>query len=189
MSKSLSPHLAHLAGHAAGGHAPCRPSTPKVQPKCQPTHPVKQAAAHPHHAHAPGHPHKRPRHLWAVIAMSAALVLGGVVVFAIGHRSGAPAAHGGSSELLVEQMRDAAHGTVTSPHAFGGELTVDRSQGLTVVARDVPPKVCVEVGWRLVKSGLLTVNGMFSQRLSAARLSEMCNDGDAGATISWSPRE
>jgi hypothetical protein len=43
------------------------------------------------------------------------------------------------------------------------------------------------VGWRLAKQGTIVVNGVLPQRLSAARLSELCS-GD-NATLLWVPDE
>lgn len=89
---------------------------------------------------------------------------------------------------LVQQFQSAAKGEVIERHIYGGEMTVDRNGGqVTVTARAVPPKACVSAGWELARKGVLTINGVTPIRVSAARLSDLCNDQD-DATVTWMPR-
>jgi hypothetical protein len=91
-------------------------------------------------------------------------------------------------EVLIEQIHQAADGTVTSPHVFGGELIVEHGEGsFNVTARTIPPKACVQAGWQLVREGTLIVNGILPKRVSAARLSELCSMTPEGATLTWAP--
>ncbi len=83
-------------------------------------------------------------------------------------------------------MQDAAGGVIVSPHVFGGEL---RRDGRAVVAEGVPANSCNEVGWVLGRQGPITVNGVLLPRLTASSLAELCRGNDAGASLSWSPRE
>jgi hypothetical protein len=91
-------------------------------------------------------------------------------------------------EQVQAQMEAAARGEVPPTHALGGALNVSRDQGrVNVIAEGLPSRVCVQVGWRLAKQGTIVVNGVLPQRLSAARLSELCS-GD-NATLLWVPDE
>lgn len=89
-------------------------------------------------------------------------------------------------ETLVGQMVAAAHGE--SPpafHALGGTLrTVYGNGRINVIASDVPASPCVKAGWRLAKLGTVIVNGVLPLKLSAAKLSELC---EGGATLTWVP--
>ncbi|MGE5547722.1 MAG: hypothetical protein ACM33T_12545 [Solirubrobacterales bacterium] len=164
-----------------------------------PARPPVHAGPHPAvHAATHGHPHSKA-HLakaktggktggkswWWVGA--AALVAAGAWAW----QTFGPGDALTPEEKLVEQMTLAASGTVYPTHAFGGELSIQRGErGLNVIARNLPAKACVTVGWRLAKSGTIIVNGNMPVRLSAARLSEICAEPDAdatGATLTWVP--
>lgn len=145
-------------------------------------HPVGKSAAAPH-----GHPTSfkpAPHHghgLWAVLALLVLAAAGGGWWFS---RGGGPAADPGAQ--LLAQMEAAAQGTVAPTHAFGGPLLIDRANGrINVIAQGVPSRACVQVGWRLARTGTIIVNGTLSPRLSAAKLSELCSGDDA--TLLWVP--
>ncbi|MGE4279082.1 MAG: hypothetical protein AB7G62_05805 [Magnetospirillum sp.] len=89
-------------------------------------------------------------------------------------------------EMLVAQMQAAAKGENPVPfHALGGALRTLYGQGrINVIAEDVPSGPCVKAGWRLAKIGTLIVNGTLPTRLSAAKLTELC---ESGATLTWIP--
>lgn len=93
---------------------------------------------------------------------------------------------GDPTDLLVAQMQAAGRGENPPPfHALGGALRTLYGQGrINVVAEDVPSGPCVKAGWRLAKSGTIIVNGVLPTRLSAAKLTELC---DGGATLTWVP--
>lgn len=93
---------------------------------------------------------------------------------------------GDPTDLLVAQMQAAGRGENPPPfHALGGALRTLYGQGrINVVAEDVPSGPCVKAGWRLAKSGTVIVNGVLPTRLSAAKLTELC---DGGATLTWVP--
>ncbi|MBI2241814.1 MAG: hypothetical protein HYU59_13555 [Magnetospirillum gryphiswaldense] len=93
---------------------------------------------------------------------------------------------GDPTDLLVAQMQAAAKGENPPPfHALGGALRTIYGQGrINVVAEDVPSGPCVKAGWRLAKTGTLIVNGVLPTRISAARLTELCENG---ATLTWAP--
>ena len=89
----------------------------------------------------------------------------GITVLAISH---APDDPKGAAEVLVAQMK----ASTTRP---------------SVMADKVPPKVCVLASWELSRTGTVTVNGATPQRVSAAILVDLCNQGGA-ATILWTPQ-
>lgn len=135
-------------------------------------------APHGHKAHGKGH-----GGLVTALVIVAALAAAGLWYWRGGTTTSDP------GEMLQAQMEAAAQGNVAATHAFGGTLTVTRTNGRSsVMADNVPSRACVQVGWRLAKEGTIIVNGTLPTRLSAARLSELCS-GDGGATLIWVPEE
>ena len=59
---------------------------------------------------------------------------------------------------------------------------------LALVADHVPPSACVSVGWKLVRKGLLSINGTMPTRVSAAKLADLCNQEDGAAVLTWIPK-
>ena len=51
----------------------------------------------------------------------------------------------------------------------------------------ISPKVCVLASWDLSRTGVVSVNGVTPQRISAAILVDLCNQGET-ATITWYPK-
>ncbi|KIL98326.1 hypothetical protein CCC_03609 [Paramagnetospirillum magnetotacticum MS-1] len=94
-------------------------------------------------------------------------------------------------ETFADQMLAAARaGGGTFPHVFGGTIRTERNGAvLALVADNVPPSVCVSVGWKLVRKGLLSINGTMPLRVSAAKLSDLCNQEDGGAVLTWIPKQ
>lgn len=119
----------------------------------------------------------------ALIAVIAAFASGAFLL-----RSKAPAKTA-TPEAFIEQMDRAAEGAVFERNVFGGALITERKGGQTVITADsVPPNICVSVGWKLVRKGVLSINGTTPLRVSAAKLSELCNQEDGAATLTWSPK-
>lgn len=88
--------------------------------------------------------------------------------------------------MFVEQITRAAQGDPPVTHMFGGPLEVSAMNGVPVVtARGVPRRICAASGMRLVRKGLLSVNGETPTRISSAIITELCNKGDGDATIRW----
>ncbi|MGE5476904.1 MAG: hypothetical protein ACM3Q1_09635 [Bacteroidales bacterium] len=166
-------------------HAP-RPATAKT-PAGKTSAGSSPAAAHAHggvgghHSH---HVHPARRGGiggWATATVVALAALGAALWFWLG---GAPTADPGSQ--LLTQMEAAARGEITPTHAFGGALSVSQANGrINVIAEGVPSRACVQVGWRLARTGTIIVNGTLPTRLSAARLSDLCSGDDA--TLMWVP--
>jgi len=122
----------------------------------------------------------------AVLTLLVAALAGGALTFQAGVRSGMAA----TPEAFAEQMEAAARtGGGTVPHVFGGTIRSERNGSvLALVADNVPPSACVSVGWKLVRKGLLSINGTMPLRVSAARLSDLCNQEDGGAVLTWIPK-
>lgn len=120
-----------------------------------------------------------------------------VVMLALGAGAFAMRPHGiggGSAsatpEAFVEQLEAIAKaGGGTSPHVFGGTIRTERNGSmLALVADHVPPTACVSVGWKLVRKGLLSINGTMPTRVSAAKLADLCNQEDGAAVLTWIPK-
>ncbi|MGE5504491.1 MAG: hypothetical protein ACM31L_08725 [Actinomycetota bacterium] len=152
------------------------------------THPgqnwAQAGGAHHHHAAHRRRPSRKPWYIGAGVA--GGLVLAWVVWHGLGQEGEADLSPG---EQLASQMDDVAHGMGPPTHVFGGALRVEYVDGHPVViAEDVPPRMCVAAGWELVGEGLLTINGVTAPRLSAAKISELCNAVEGKATIMWMPK-
>lgn len=170
MARTINPTMAHQPPH----HSTPQPAAKKPAP----------------HAGGPHHPPPRPARksghagLVATLLVGAALLAAGAWYVLPGNM-----AKPDPVDQLLDQMQAAAGGTVAPVHAFGGALTVARSNGRSnVTAEALPSKPCVQVGWRLSKEGTIIVNGVLPQRLSAAKLSELCSS-EGGATLTWVPDE
>lgn len=95
-----------------------------------------------------------------------------------------------SPEAFAAQMEAAAlAGGGPVHHVYGGTIRIERNGAtLALVADRVPPSACVSAGWKLVRKGLLSINGTMPLRVSAGKLSELCNQGDGDAVLTWIPR-
>ncbi len=94
-----------------------------------------------------------------------------------------------SPEAFAEQILAASESGSVEHSVYGGAIRVARQGNQVVVAAEnVPPNVCVSVGWKLVRKGLLSINGTVPLRVSAAKLSELCNQEEGNPTLTWSPR-
>jgi hypothetical protein len=146
-----------------------------------PRHAATKASASASQAPAP----RRTLALSAV-ALAVAALVGGALTFQAGVRSGMAA----TPEAFTDQMEAVARGDGESVHhVFGGTIRAVRNGStLALVADNVPPSACVSVGWKLVRKGLLSINGTMPLRVSAARLSELCNEGGGNAVLTWIPR-
>lgn len=136
----------------------------------------------PHHAQ----PHPVPRHRaraarWAGLAVLAAATAA-LAGYLMSRGADGPTV---SPDALVEQMEASLHDAPPSLNLYGGTLLVDQGN---VTVTGIPPSACVSVGWQLVRKGLLSVNGVIPARVSAARLSELCNMYDTAA-VSWTPKQ
>lgn len=120
------------------------------------------------------------------ILVIATVAIAATVMVGLRVKNGTKEAPLPSFHTLIDQIHDAANGSIASPHVFGGELTVERGEGgINVTARSVPSQACVQAGWQLVREGTLVVNGILPKRVSAAKLSELCSMTPEGATITW----
>lgn len=123
---------------------------------------------------------------WVAIAAAVLVLGGGVAWWSSGD---APASDGSETSKFVDQIVAAAQGDAPANHMFGGPLKVISMGGVAVVtASGVPPRICAASGMKLVKKGLLSVNGVTPTRVSSAIITELCNKEDGDATIMWAPK-
>ena len=142
-----------------------------------------------HHAPAPKRRPKSGGGSHKALAVIALLVVIGVFATAAFLMRPKDQSDAVTPEAFVEQMQHAAEGAVYDRNVFGGALVVERKGNqTTITATNIPPNICVSVGLKLVRKGILTVNGSTPQRVSAAKLSELCNQEDANPVLIWSPR-
>ncbi len=149
------------------------------------THAIPRAQHAPHQPR----PAKKPApHKSGHGGLAAGIVAGLMAGVAALYFALVPATHRADpTKALLAQMQAAATGAAPATHAFGGRLSVTLGDGpANVTAENLPAKACVQVGWRLSKDGTVIVNGVLPQRLSAARLSELCAS-EGGATLTWVP--
>ena len=89
---------------------------------------------------------------------------------------------------LVEMMKAAVQGRPLGDPLFGTYPSVSGGgREVMAVMTGVPPKVCVLASWDLYRLGTITVNNVTPQRVSAAKLVDLCN-AEETATIIWSPK-
>jgi len=92
------------------------------------------------------------------------------------------------ADALVEMMKSAAAGRPLGDPLFDTYPSVTGSgREVLVVMSKIPPKVCVLASWELYRLGTVTVNNVTPQRVSAAKMVELCN-AEETATLFWSPR-
>ncbi|HXP97038.1 MAG TPA: hypothetical protein VN809_10030 [Telmatospirillum sp.] len=160
-----------------------------ASPDIKPGTPVASAASYEQRAKYAGHRHHFPEEKpspWRVPGLIAVLLLILAGGLAIGlHERGAADQQ---VRPLIAQMEAAARGNAPPTNIFGGALKVAVQGGRTVVTVEgVPAGECVSSGWDLVRKGLLTVNGVTPNRVSAAILNELCHTEEK-ATLAWAPK-
>lgn len=153
------------------------------------------ASSHPHsHPHAHPRPAKPVRRrssrrlgsliLWEWGVVLALLTGLAVTLLAMSHGSDPRR----EADRVVGQMKAVLAGKAPSDPLFGVYPIVSGGgREAKVTIRMVPPKVCVLASWDLYRLGAVSVNGVTPLRVSAAKLVELCNEGEA-ATIVWSPK-
>ncbi|MDO8606353.1 MAG: hypothetical protein Q7R40_07460 [Phaeospirillum sp.] len=143
-----------------------------------------------------GHHHSAPRHrhesgggshkVLVIVALIAVVAAFSIAAFLLSPKEQEESA---TPEAFVEQIERAAKGIVVERNVFGGAMMVEhKGSQVAVTASNVPPNICVSVGWKLVRKGILTINGTTPLRVSAAKLSELCNQEEGNATLTWSPK-
>ncbi|WP_096704629.1 hypothetical protein [Magnetospirillum sp. 15-1] len=150
----------------------------------------KDGKFHPHHHRDEEEEKAEGRGLLIAGAALVALILtvGGYILWS---RSQAPAENTGSeTDRFVAQMIESSQGNAPPSHIFGGAIRVTSMNGVPVViAERVPTRICSASGMKLVKKGLLSVNGITPSRVSSAIITELCNkDGSSDATLMWAPK-
>lgn len=130
-------------------------------------------------------PEKQPRlGLWSAVVMAAVSVAVLVWLALQGPRDSA-----GATELVEQMVAAVNSNDGATQHVLGGRLYTRREAGQVVVVADgLGQKECVQAGWALVKRGLVRVNGVAPQRVSAAVLAEMCAKADDTSKLEWLPK-
>ena len=150
----------------------------------------KDGKFHPAHHHATEEEQKEGRGLRIAVGVlvGLTLIIGGYIWWS---RSQEPVESTSSeTDRFVAQMIESAQGNAPPSHLFGGPIRVTSMNGVPVViAEHVPPRICSASGMKLVKKGLLSVNGVTPTRVSSAIITELCNkEGGGDATLMWAPK-
>ena len=152
----------------------------------QPAHPRPHQPAHPA---KPGQRRKSSGRMRRLIVWEWAVVLGlmsGLAITLIILSHGPDPRH--QADALIGQMKAALAGRPLGDPLFDSYPVVSGAGRETMVTiTGVPAKVCVLASWDLYRLGTITVNGVTPQRVSAAKLVDLCNDATP-ATIIWSPK-
>ncbi|MBI5120815.1 MAG: hypothetical protein HZA67_07400 [Rhodospirillales bacterium] len=176
---SKGPQKGPASVHSVHGHPnPTRPN---------PAHPTPPGHAAPLVKHPPlknAHEPARKGHgLLYTMLVLAVLAAGGGYFWVLKARGPAEP----TPEALVTQMEDTLISAAPAKNIYGGMIFSDHGNPPSVTVAGIPNKACVSAGWRLARTGVVTINGVMPERISAAILAEICNQGDANA-ISWSPK-
>ncbi|EME71726.1 hypothetical protein H261_02301 [Paramagnetospirillum caucaseum] len=148
----------------------------------------KDGKFHPRH-HASEEEGSRGPLIAGAALLVLTLVVGGYIFWS---RSQEPVENTGSeTDRFVAQMVESSQGNAPPSHIFGGAIRVTSMNGVPVViAERVPPRICSASGMKLVKKGLLSVNGVTPSRVSSAIITELCNkEGGGDATLMWAPKQ
>lgn len=146
----------------------------------------RTAPRQPHHSPHPK-PHPPEKHVgWMWLAGSAALLVGVLLTWGIIMATG----RNPTVVDLVDQMVASAEGRIgPTHHVLGGRLYAKRDgDQVTVVASGLPQKDCVQAGWVLMRRGIITINGVTPQRVSAAVLADLCAKGEDSSKLEWVPK-
>jgi len=142
-------------------------------------HHVVHAAAPINFSPPPVAPGGSKARWWGGLAIVAALAGAGVWEV----QGGGPGPAASAPVALAARMKAVSEGaSVAGIEAGGGK------EGKAIVARHVPHKECVASAWTLARTGVVVIDGVFSQRLSAGKLADLCADGASGSTLEWYPR-
>jgi hypothetical protein len=187
MAVSTQMHSMHPGSKGPQKGPPPHAAASSLHP-ARPTIPPHGHAPAPAHPHAPAAPTKKPAQpekkghglLYTLLTLTV-IGLGGVFWTM---RAKGPAEP--TPEALVTQMEDTALSAAPTKNIYGGMIFSDHGNPPSVTVAGVPNKACVSAAWRLARTGLVTINGVMPERVSAAILAEICNQGDANA-ISWTP--
>jgi hypothetical protein len=127
--------------------------------------------------------------LW-ITAGLVLLVGGGVWGFGLrSDKVGVSAQAAQLAAQMAEAVKTPRGGEAGATHVFGGALRLEWPGGRPlVIAEGVPPGACVAASWTLVRGGLLTINGVTPNRVTALKMTELCHQDEGDATLSWMPK-
>ena len=94
------------------------------------------------------------------------------------------------AKSFTEQVMAVAAGGDDVKSSFGGTIKRRVVDGhISVIASQVPQRVCAASGWELVHKGTLTIDGVTPRRVSSAILTELCYNGGETVTLNWESRD
>ena len=127
---------------------------------------------------------KRRRHRIIVVTMASLFLAAvGIVAIFYDNRSSPPLNEVSASELIL-QMQMAAKGDVAAAgNVYGGKLLVKDGN---VQVDGIPRSACIQVSWKLIKTGMLSINGLVAQRVTGTSISKQCDSTNANV-LAWSP--
>ena len=76
---------------------------------------------------------------------------------------------------LIKQIDAATKGEISRENIFGGRIAITEG-GIEVDG--VPRNACIQAAWRLVKKGILSINGTISQHITGATIAKQCQSQD-----------
>lgn len=164
--------------HSAQGHP--NPARPNLSHPAPPGH-AAPSAKNPS-VKKVQEPAKKGHGLLYTLLVLAVLAAGGGYFWVLKARGPAEP----TPEALVTQMEDTLISAAPAKNIYGGMIFSDHGNPPSVTVAGIPNKACVSAGWRLARTGVVTINGVMPERVSAAILAEICNQGEANA-LSWSP--
>ena len=148
--------------------------------------------AHPHppaHPAAPGRRRRSSRRLSRLIIVEWGIVLtllAGLAITLIALSHGPDPRR--QADAVVAQMKAMVAGRPLGDPLFDNYPVMSGSSREPMVTMSgIPAKVCVLASWDLYRLGTISVNGVTPQRVSAAKLVDLCNDATP-ATIVWLPK-
>jgi len=128
------------------------------------------------------------RKRWRLRIIKAAAIIaiflgaaGGLVLFYY-NKSSQPPNDASASELIL-QMHMAAKGDVATSNIYGGKLAAKDGN---VQVDGIPRSICIQVSWKLIKAGMLSINGLVAQRVTGASISKQCDSQNANV-LAWTP--
>jgi hypothetical protein len=81
-------------------------------------------------------------------------------------------------------MQMAAKGNITRvSNVYGGKLSANDGN---IQVDGIPRSACIQVSWKLIKTGMLSINGLVAQRVTGASISKQCDSTNANV-LAWAP--
>ena len=126
---------------------------------------------------------RRFRILSAAAVIAIFLGAAGGLAFFYSNKSTQPPNDANASELF-SQMQMAAKGNITrASNVYGGKLSANDGN---IQVDGIPRSACIQVSWKLIKTGMLSINGLVAQRVTGVSISKQCDSTNANI-LEWAP--